>query len=161
MMVEDHPFDYKNFEGIIPKGEYGGGTVIVWDKGTYEPIEKIKGKRRSKSIYWRSWRPLVKTQGMAENSWLMIKHKDDYVSATDITRKDKSVISEKTIAQMKKSSDKVWQNGHEENREWPWRILPYLMPWTGWKKPVTSLKVCWGKGIDLAKAIGKAKEAFK
>jgi len=45
MMVEDHPFDYKNFEGIIPKGEYGGGTVIVWDEGTYEPIEKIKGKK--------------------------------------------------------------------------------------------------------------------
>ncbi|RZK62613.1 MAG: hypothetical protein EOO85_32085, partial [Pedobacter sp.] len=38
MMVEDHPFDYKNFEGIIPKGEYGGGTVIVWDEGYYEPI---------------------------------------------------------------------------------------------------------------------------
>jgi bifunctional non-homologous end joining protein LigD len=44
MMVEDHPFDYLNFEGIIPKGEYGGGTVIVWDEGTYEPIEEIKGK---------------------------------------------------------------------------------------------------------------------
>src|SRR6187549_3330423 len=45
MMVEDHPFDYRNFEGIIPKGEYGGGTVIVWDEGTYEPIEPIKGKK--------------------------------------------------------------------------------------------------------------------
>src|SRR6202044_3642810 len=45
MMVEDHPFDYLNFEGIIPKGEYGGGTVIVWDEGTYEPIEPIKGKK--------------------------------------------------------------------------------------------------------------------
>jgi bifunctional non-homologous end joining protein LigD len=45
MMVEDHPFDYLNFEGIIPKGEYGGGTVIVWGEGTYEPIEPIKGKK--------------------------------------------------------------------------------------------------------------------
>ena len=38
-MVEDHPYDYRNFEGIIPKGQYGGGTVIVWDEGTYEPAE--------------------------------------------------------------------------------------------------------------------------
>src|SRR5215217_8446137 len=39
MMVEDHPYDYRNFEGVIPAGNYGGGTVIVWDEGTYEPME--------------------------------------------------------------------------------------------------------------------------
>ena len=45
MMVEDHPFDYRTFEGIIPQGQYGGGTVIVWDQGWYETIEPIKGKK--------------------------------------------------------------------------------------------------------------------
>ena len=42
MMVEDHPYDYKDFEGIIPGGNYGAGTVMVWDYGTYEPLEEVK-----------------------------------------------------------------------------------------------------------------------
>ncbi|RZM22915.1 MAG: DNA ligase D, partial [Pedobacter sp.] len=136
MMVEDHPFDYKGFEGIIPEGEYGGGTVIVWDEGTYEPIAKIKGKKAQEKhlleqlnsgsvkvvLHGKKLKgefALVKTKGMGENGWLLIKHKDDFASTSDITKKDKSVISEKTIAQMEKSSDKGWQNGHEEELEKP------------------------------------------
>jgi len=131
MMVEDHPFDYLNFEGIIPKGEYGGGTVIVWDEGTYEPIEKIKGKKAQEKyllkqldsgsikikLYGEKLKgefALVKTHGMGENGWLMIKHKDEFATAKDITKQDKSVLSGKTIEKMEKTSEKVWQNGHEE-----------------------------------------------
>lgn len=131
MMVEDHPFDYRNFEGIIPKGEYGGGTVIVWDQGTYEPLEQIKGKKAQEKHLLEQLNSgslkiklsgeklkgefaLVKTHGMGENGWLLIKHNDEFAAKGDITKKDKSVISGKTIAAMKKSADKVWKNGHEQ-----------------------------------------------
>jgi bifunctional non-homologous end joining protein LigD len=135
MMVEDHPFDYRNFEGIIPQGEYGGGTVIVWDEGTYEPIEEIKGGKKAqekhllKQLKEGSLKiklhgeklegeyALVKTHGMGENGWLLIKHKDDFASAADITKKDKSVLSGKTIEKMEKTSDKVWKDGEEQDVE--------------------------------------------
>jgi len=131
MMVEDHPFDYRNFEGIIPQGEYGGGTVIVWDEGTYEPIDKIKGKKAQEKHLLEQLKSgsvkiklhgeklegefaLVKTHGMGENGWLLIKHNDKFASDKDITKKDKSVLSGKTIEAMEQTGDKVWQNGHEE-----------------------------------------------
>lgn len=136
MMVEDHPFDYRSFEGLIPKGEYGGGTVIVWDEGAYEPIEEIKGKKAQEKHLLKQLESgslkiklhgeklqgeyaLVKTHGMGENGWLLIKHKDEFASATDITKKDKSIISGKTIEKMEKTSDTVWQHGHEEALEKP------------------------------------------
>lgn len=134
MMVEDHPFDYRLFEGIIPQGEYGGGTVIVWDEGTYEPIEEIKGKKAQekhllKQLHDGSLKiklhgsklegeyALVQTRGMGENGWLLIKHKDEYASSSDITQKDKSILSGKTIAMMEKTSEKAWKEGHEQKIE--------------------------------------------
>ncbi|MEJ7692490.1 DNA ligase D [Daejeonella sp.] len=132
MMVEDHPYDYRLFEGIIPQGEYGGGTVIVWDEGTYEPIDAIKGKKAQEKHLLKQLKEgslkiklqgekvegeyaLVKTNGMGENGWLLIKHKDDFASPTDITKKDKSVLSGKTIESMEKTSEKVWEAGHEQS----------------------------------------------
>ena len=134
MMVEDHPFDYLNFEGIIPEGEYGGGTVIVWDEGTYEPIEPIKGKKAQEKALLKQLAAgqlkiklhgeklngefaLVKTHGMGEHAWLMIKHKDEFATGDDVTKQDKSVLSGKTIETMAKTSDKVWQQGHEEKSD--------------------------------------------
>ncbi|MBK9982241.1 MAG: 3'-phosphoesterase [Saprospiraceae bacterium] len=119
MMVEDHPYDYKDFEGSIPKGEYGGGTVIVWDQGTYEPIEKIEGKKAQEKYLLKHLKEgsvkvvmhgkkmkgewaLVKTH-QSENSWLLIKHKDNYASDADITEKGKSVVSGKTLEQIEKA----------------------------------------------------------
>src|ERR1700744_1697845 len=136
MMVEDHPFDYRNFEGLIPQGQYGGGTVIVWDEGTYEPIEEIKGKKAQEKHLLAQLKAgslkiklhgeklegeyaLVKTYGMGENGWLLIKHNDEYASQDDITKEDQSVLSGKTIEQMETTSQKVWKHGHEEDVEKP------------------------------------------
>src|SRR5690606_35274332 len=125
MMVEDHPYDYRTFEGIIPKGEYGGGTVIVWDEGYYEPLEEFETKREQEKHLLKQLKDgslkirlfgeklkgefaLVRTQGMAENSWLLIKHKDEYASKADITKNEKSVQSGKTIDEVEKTSDNIY-----------------------------------------------------
>lgn len=119
MLVEDHPFDYKNFEGVIPQGNYGAGTVIIWDQGTYEPAEKAatkadKEKLLLKGFYSGSLKirmkgkklkgdfVLVKSENRGDNSWLLIKKKDEDAGNIDITKKDRSVVSGKTLQQVSK-----------------------------------------------------------
>lgn len=114
--VEDHPFDYGGFEGIIPKGNYGAGEVIVWDRGTYSPDEggvyswgdKAGGSARMRaeidagkvSFTLRgqklrgSW-TLVRTRD--PKAWLLIKHRDEHASTRDVLEDDKSVICGLTI----------------------------------------------------------------
>jgi bifunctional non-homologous end joining protein LigD len=97
MQVEDHPVDYADFEGVIPAGEYGGGTVMVWDQGTWEPEQPdvdaalakgdLKFTLHGKKLKG-SW-VLVRTRGFGsssgKSSWLLIKHRDQYASTEDIT----------------------------------------------------------------------------
>lgn len=118
MMVEDHPFDYRDFEGTIAEGNYGAGAVIVWDRGTYEPLEPIEGKKaqekhllhllkegklkfRLNGEKLRGEFALVKT-GMGKNTWLLIKHKDDYADEGDITELDQSVLTKRTVEEVGK-----------------------------------------------------------
>jgi bifunctional non-homologous end joining protein LigD len=129
MPVEDHPYDYKDFEGIIPKGQYGGGSVIVWDEGWYEPAteEKLKDKAAKEhwmmSIYYKSALKITlhghKLKGdfilikfrddKYEGGWRLIKADDQYASKDDILLKDKSVRSKLTIGQMAdKQGAAVW-----------------------------------------------------
>ncbi len=130
MMVEDHPWDYRNFEGVIPDG-YGAGTVMVWDEGTYEPIEKKKIKKENekhllhhlfmgsfsfilKGKKLRGAFSLVKAKERGENAWLLIKKNDKYASSIDITEKDKSVLSGKTMEQIRANPAKTWESNREK-----------------------------------------------
>ncbi|HWO73827.1 MAG TPA: DNA ligase D [Dehalococcoidia bacterium] len=121
VMTEDHPYEYRNFEGVIPKGEYGAGQVIIWDEGIYTPDEggvyswddkeegsrrMLEGLERGKLSFTLQGKKLkgsftlVKTK-YAPNSWLLIKHRDEFVSERDLTLEDRSVRSGLTIADLK------------------------------------------------------------
>src|SRR5690554_6877955 len=116
VQVEDHPLDYRNFEGTIPKGEYGGGVVMLWDEGYWEPYVNVddglsqgmlkfvlKGKRlRGK---WA----LVRMKGKAgepKDNWLWLKEKDEYVKDEEgISEFTKSVRTGRTMAEIEKGQE--------------------------------------------------------
>ncbi|TDO96999.1 DNA ligase D [Flavobacterium sp. 245] len=121
MMVEDHPYSYKDFEGTIPTGNYGAGNVIVWDNGTYASDEKatndekqlladlkkgrlsfiLKGKKLKGEF------SLVKLHGKQENAWLLIKKQDKYATDLDILEKNKSVLSKRSLEELESNSEKI------------------------------------------------------
>jgi bifunctional non-homologous end joining protein LigD len=107
MQVEDHPVDYAKFEGVIPEGEYGGGTVMVWDYGTYEPenAEDVSEALRKGELKFTlngeklkgSW-VLVRTR---DRQWLLIKHRDYYTTEEDVTDiAPVSILSRRTLAEI-------------------------------------------------------------
>jgi bifunctional non-homologous end joining protein LigD len=117
VLTEDHPFDYGSFEGVIPQGQYGAGEVIVWDCGVYSPDEgglwfddRAEAERRvlegiakgKLSVQLRGEKlkgsfALVRTK----ESWLLIKHKDRFVSSDDLAGADRSVLSGIAVADLK------------------------------------------------------------
>ncbi|GAC1423555.1 MAG: hypothetical protein NVS1B13_22540 [Flavisolibacter sp.] len=118
MMVEDHPYDYKDFEGIIPAGNYGGGTVLVWDEGYYEPIES-KGltiKQQEKKLFQQLKEGNLKfilhgkklmgefhlflIKGRGDKSWILAKKSDEYASEEIVTKDNGSVKTGKTLLQI-------------------------------------------------------------
>jgi bifunctional non-homologous end joining protein LigD len=135
MLVEDHPFDYKDFEGVIPKGNYGAGTVIIWDQGTYEPAEPAKTKAENEKLLIKAFYSgqlkiklkgkklkgefvLVRSQGREENAWLLIKKKDEVSAEIDISKKNKSVVSGKTLEQVAADkTSKHWISNRSSNGE--------------------------------------------
>jgi bifunctional non-homologous end joining protein LigD len=131
MPVEDHPYDYRDFEGVIPKGQYGGGTVIVWDEGWYEPASEEKLKDKAAKEHWMMsnyYKNALKftlhghklkgdfilikfKEDKYEGGWRLIKADDEYATQKDILLKDKSVKSKLTIEQMTANQEaNVWES---------------------------------------------------
>lgn len=94
MMVEDHPYDYKDFAGVIPEGNYGAGIVEIWDSGSYADLDnsdkaaaekKLKAGLKAGNLKFKMFGKklkgefaLVKLKGKEDNAWLLIKHNDEY-----------------------------------------------------------------------------------
>jgi bifunctional non-homologous end joining protein LigD len=128
VQVEDHPIDYGGFEGIIPKGQYGGGTVMVWDQGTWEPQAghtDIDGGLRTGSLKFimhgakmkGKW-ALIRMGGKAANerkpNWLLIKEHDEFERESDqesITEEmPNSVVTGRSLEEIAASEDHVWNS---------------------------------------------------
>ena len=112
MQVEDHPLEYNEFEGIIPDGEYGGGTVMIWDEGTWTPeSEDVDAARKKGELKLElhgkklrgSW-VLVHTRGRGTDTkpaWLLIKHRDEWANEEDIAElAPRSVVSNRLLCEI-------------------------------------------------------------
>ncbi|APG09114.1 bifunctional non-homologous end joining protein LigD [Bradyrhizobium elkanii] len=140
--VEDHPLDYGDFEGTIPEGQYGGGTVMLWDRGTWESEDPERGFQKGDLKFtlhgdklhgsWVLVRMRHDRTGGKRTNWLLIKHRDEYASESDdILGEDKSVASGRAMAEIadgkgrapkpfmlakgaKAKADAVWQSNRAE-----------------------------------------------
>ena len=112
MPTEDHPIEYAKFEGIIPEGEYGGGTVMIWDNGTWTPeVDDVDAALKKGDLKFTlngkklkgSW-VLVRLRPRGADKragWLLIKHRDEYASTKDIAEEEpRSVVSKRILVEI-------------------------------------------------------------
>ncbi len=120
--VEDHPIDYEDFEGVIPAGSYGGGTVMVWDRGNYyvhgeQPLQALKEGRIHLVLEGEKLKgdwALIRTRSEGnKNQWLLLKSDAD-VKAISKKRDDASAKTGRTMKQIAKDRDAEWQSNRDE-----------------------------------------------
>jgi bifunctional non-homologous end joining protein LigD len=119
--TEDHPLDYRDFEGIIPQGQYGGGTVVVWDRGTWTPEgdarDMMQKGRLTFTLHGEKLRGrwhLVRTAGAERGeNWLLFKSRDEASregGAEIVDERPESVITGRTVDEVANDADAVWQS---------------------------------------------------
>lgn len=114
-MTEDHPLDYATFEGVIPQGQYGGGTVMVWDIGTYENLKEqygismaqaVKDGKIELELHGKKLQgsyALIRTKlHNDERNWLFFKMKDEKRKKSAIKNKERSALTNRTMTQIAK-----------------------------------------------------------
>jgi bifunctional non-homologous end joining protein LigD len=123
--TEDHPLDYAGFEGVIPHGQYGGGTVAVWDRGSWEPEGDARAAIASGRLTFTlhgdklqgRWH-LIKTRRTEgkQDSWLLFKGRDDAASddVDIVVERPESVLSGRTLDQIAAAPDRTWQSNRPE-----------------------------------------------
>jgi len=115
IMVEDHPLEYRTFEGVIAEGSYGAGEVIVWDQGSYRPLagdtkdamqEQVREQLNRGELRFllfgeklRGEFALIRQQRLGKNAWLLIKKRDQHASDADVTLQERSVLSGKRLGE--------------------------------------------------------------
>ncbi len=161
VQVEDHPIEYGDFEGTIPKGQYGGGTVMVWDTGTWEPLGdfdrgltdghlkfELHGKKMEGG--WALVRMHGRAGGSDKANWLLIKEKDPFAresSDTPITDEaPDSAASGRTMEQIASSNGRVW-NSNRDNMQSPTKATAKKQPA---KVAAAPTKTRAKPGVDLS-----------
>ncbi|MEA3213109.1 MAG: bifunctional non-ous end joining protein LigD [Chthoniobacter sp.] len=126
VQVEDHPVEYADFEGIIPEGQYGGGTVMVWDFGTYEPFGTNPAKDLAAGkLHFQlhgqklegEW-TLVRIKGEDDRQWLLLKSGES-VKPLSKKRDDESAQSGRRMTQITSARDAEWQSNRDADEELP------------------------------------------
>jgi len=139
VQVEDHPFEYRKFEGIIPEGSYGAGNVIIWDEGYYEPrqestdqqAELRKGLKKGHLTFilhgkkLRGEFALVQMHGQAADTWLLVKKSDAFASKEDVLDKETSVVSGKRVDDMGAPGTLPPLDAYPKKAS-PWPVTPML-----------------------------------
>jgi len=129
VMTEDHPLEYGGFEGVIPKGEYGGGPVMIWDEGTWEPIGdadeglakgdlkfRLHGHRLNGDYVLVRMKPRKEDRG--RQNWLLIKKRDEYAGdGSEPTQEfDTSVKSGRSMDQILTGDSAIWTSNKAQKK---------------------------------------------
>jgi bifunctional non-homologous end joining protein LigD len=170
--VEDHPIEYNTFEGTIPKGQYGGGTVMIWDRGTWTPEfdpelgmkkghleftlhgKKLKGR-------WHLVR-MQKRPGERQEPWLLIKGEDEFArtkSEPDILEEmPDSVASRRSMEQIAEGRSRVWHSNKPASEQSSRRVAAKQKPKTKPREPRAKTRISGTKGDKKEKSSGSLRK---